>query len=339
MRKLLAEAAVGQVLGHDIVHIIPGREKYRAFQRGHVITEDDLPLLRELGRDHVFIWEPEAGLVHEDEAAQRLARAAAGPGLQLSEVAMGRVNLSAEYDGLLKVEVERLAALNNLDMIIFSTLHKNRPVVKGTRVAGTRVVPLTVEQGRLKTAEQIAGGAGPLIYVKPYKPLKVSVITTGGEVYRGTVEDGFGPVLRPKIDALGGQWMEQCILPDDSSRIAAEIDQAIAKGAELILVTGGMSVDADDVTPEGIRSSGAEVIFYGAPVLPGSQYLMAYRGVTAIIGVPGGALFNRVTTLDLLLPRVFAGERISRSDIAVLGHGSLCEECEICRFPACSFGK
>lgn len=133
--------------------------------------------------------------------------------------------------------------------------------------------------------------------------------------------------------------MSQVIVPDDPDLITREIQNFVAQGAQLVIVTGGMSVDADDVTPQGIRNTGAEVIFYGAPILPGSQFMLAYKGHVPICGVPGGALFSRKTTLDLLLPRIFAGDIINRRDIVVMGHGGLCENCRICHFPQCPFGK
>lgn len=338
MKKIPVEESVGQVLGHDIVRIVPGQKKYRAFKRGHVIQESDLKLLREIGRENIFIWEPDAGMVHEDDAAERLARAAAGIGLELSEVAMGRVNLLAAHKGLLKVDVPLLLELNSLDQIIFSTLHNDRRVERGQKVAGTRVVPLAAPEQLIGQAEAICA-ARPLIRVEPYRPLWVAVITTGSEVNSGAIRDGFARVIREKINYYGGRWLHQSIVPDDADIIAAEINNAVNQGADLILATGGMSVDADDATPAGIRRCHIQEVFYGVPVLPGSQFLMAYLGHVPIIGVPGGALFNKVTTLDLLLPHIFAGETITRADMIALGHGGLCEECEVCRFPSCGFGK
>jgi len=339
MRKVPVGEAIGLPLGHDITAIVPGKKKYRAFQRGHVITVEDVDKLRTLGKENIYIWDETLQLIHEDEGALRLANAAAGTGVVITEPSQGRVNLKAEFDGLLKVQIGQLQSVNNIQDVIFSTLHNNREVSKGQMIAGTRVVPLAIEANRLEEAENLAANPIPLITVKPYKPLWVGVVTTGSEVNSGRVKDGFGDIMREKINAFGGRWMGQTIVPDDSELITHEIKNFIAQGAELILVTGGMSVDADDVTPYAIRNSGAQVVIYGAPVLPGSQFMMAYLGHVAICGVPGGALFNRITTLDLIMPRVFAGETISRADIAALGHGGLCQGCEVCHFPACSFGK
>jgi molybdopterin biosynthesis enzyme len=339
MRKVPVEDAVGLTLGHDLTKIIPGRAKYRAFRRGHIIAPEDISLLKDIGKEHIYVWEPDDTLVHEDEAAIRLAEAAAGPGLYWSNPGQGRVNLKAQYDGLLKVQVEQLNWINNLQNVIFSTLHHCRVVVKDQVVAGTRVIPVAVEREILQEAERLAAEPGPLLTVKPFNSLWVAVVTTGSEVNSGRIKDGFGKTIRQKINPYGGKWMGQTIVPDDPELICREIQNFIADGAELVMVTGGMSVDADDATPHGIRRTGAEVIFYGVPVLPGSQFMLAYQGHVPVVGVPGGTMFSRVTTLDLLLPRIFAGEIINRTDIIALGHGGLCQACTFCRYPACSFGK
>ncbi len=339
MRKVPVEEAVGLTLGHDITKIVPGLEKYRAFERGHIIAPEDIPRLKDMGKEHIFVWEPDDALVHEDEAAIRMAQAAAGSGIYCTRPNQGRVNLKAKSDGLLKVRTEQLTWINNLENIVFSTLHNNRVVVKDQIVAGTRVVPLAIERSILEEAERLCAQPQALVTIEPFKPLWVAVVTTGSEINSGRIKDGFGKTMRKKINPFGGRWMGQTIVPDDPFLIAREIQNCVAEGAGLVMVTGGMSVDADDATPSGIRNSGAQVVFHGAPVLPGSQFMLAYQGHVPIIGVPGGAVFSRVTTLDLLLPRIFAGDHIHRADIVALGHGGLCEECQLCNFPYCAFGK
>lgn len=339
MRKVPVDEAVGMELGYDITKIVPGKEKYRAFKRGHVIRPEDVPRLKDMGKEYVYVWVPGDNMVHEDEAALRMARAAAGPGIVYTEPSQGRVNLKACHDGLLKVQTAQLNWVNNLENVVFATLHTNRVVVKDQTVAGTRVVPVAIESPILEEAERLSRNPGPLLAIKAFKPLWVAVVTTGSEVNSGRIQDGFAKTIRQKINPFGGRWLGQTIVPDDPNLIAREIHNFVAQGAEVILVTGGMSVDPDDASPTGIRSSGAEVVFYGAPVLPGSQFMLAYQGHIPIMGVPGGALFSRVTTLDLLIPRIFAGDRINRADIVSLGHGALCEECAICRYPHCPFGK
>lgn len=339
MRKVPVAEAAGMVLCHDITRIIPGREKGRAFRKGQVITPGDIPKLQDLGKEHIYVWEPEIDLIHEDEAALRLARHAAGPGLYWDQPNQGRVNIRAEREGLLKVQANELLLVNNLEDIVMATLHNNRVVTKGQVVAGTRVVPLAVQRQLLEEAEKICGEPGPLLSVKPFQPLWVGVVTTGSEVYSGRIKDGFCSVIKQKIAPFGARVLGQIIVPDDPEVIAKEIRLLIADGAELVMVTGGMSVDPDDVTPSGIRATGAEVVSYGAPVLPGAMFMLAYLGHVPICGLPGCVMFNKSTIFDLIIPRIFAGERICRSDIVALGHGGLCEECEVCRYPACSFGK
>ncbi|MDH7577888.1 MAG: molybdopterin-binding protein [Bacillota bacterium] len=338
MRKVPVTEAVGLVLCHDITEIIPGSRKGRAFKKGHAIRPEDVPKLQDLGKRHVYVWEPGPDLVHENEAALRLAREAAGPGLSWGRPDQGRVNLRAERDGLFKVQLDRLQRLNTLDGIVFATLHNNRVVARGQVVAGTRVVPLAISRGILEEAGRFCREPAPLLAVKTFQPLWVGVVTTGSEVYEGRVKDGFCSVIRRKTAPFGARLLGQVIVPDDPDCIAQEIRRMIGEGAELVLVTGGMSVDPDDVTPLGIRATGADVVFYGAPVLPGSMFMLAYLGHVPICGLPGCVMFNRTTIFDLLLPRLFAGERISREEVLAL-HGGLCEECPDCRFPACAFGK
>lgn len=339
MRKVPVTEAQGMVLCHDITKIVPGCEKGRAFRRGQVITAADIPKLLDLGKEHIYVWEPEDDLIHEDEAALSLARHAAGPGLYWDQPNQGRVNIRAARDGLLKVEVNELYRANSLEDIVMSTLHNNRVVRKGQVVAGTRVIPLAIQRRLLEEAEKILSDPGPLLTVKPFKPTWVGVVTTGSEIYSGRIQDGFCNVIKKKIAPFGGSVIGQIIVPDDPEVISKEIRLMIADGAELVMVTGGMSVDPDDVTPAGIRATGADVVSYGAPVLPGAMFMLAYLGHVPVCGLPGCIMFNKSTVFDLILPRIFAGERISRPDIVALGHGGLCEECEVCRLPSCSFGK
>lgn len=339
MRKVPVTEAVGMVLCHDITRIIPGCEKGRAFRRGQVITPGDIPKLLDLGKEHIYVWEPEIDLIHEDEAALRLARHAAGPGLSWDQPNQGRVNIRATRKGLLKVQVDRLHQLNELDDVVMATLHNNRVVAKDQVVAGTRVIPLAIQRHLLEAAEEISGKPSPLITVKPFQPLWVGVVTTGSEVYSGRIQDGFCSIIRQKTAPFNARVLGQVIVPDDPHLISTQIRQLIAEGAELVMVTGGMSVDPDDVTPAGIRATGADVVSYGAPVLPGAMFMLAYLGHVPVCGLPGCVMFNKTTIFDLILPRIFAGEHLNRSDIVNLGHGGLCEECEICQYPACPFGK
>ncbi len=339
MRKVPVTEAAGMVLCHDITRIVPGREKGRAFRRGQVIMPGDIPTLLDLGKEHIYVWETENALIHEDEAALSLARHAAGPGLKWDQPNQGRVNIRAACDGLLKIDVGRLSRLNNLDDVIMATAHNNRVVRKEQIVAATRITPLAVHRDTLEEAEGICSREGPMLTVKPFQPLWLGVVTTGSEVYSGRIQDGFCSIIKQKTAPFGAKMLGQVIVPDDPYIISREIRQFVAEGAELVLATGGMSVDPDDVTPVGIRATGAEVVSYGAPALPGSMFMLAYLGHVPVCGLPGCVMFNSVTILDLIMPRIFAGERISRREIVELGHGGLCAECPECHFPTCPFGK
>jgi molybdopterin biosynthesis enzyme len=339
LREVPVSEAVGMVLCHDLTRIVPGSEKGRAFRKGHVVREEDIPKLLDMGKKHVYVWEFDPEMVHEDEAALRLAGCAAGEGLKWAEPNQGKVSLKASTDGLLKINDRVLKMINGLDGVIMSTLHGNRVVAAGQTVAGTRAIPLSIPGKVLEQAEAICRQHGPLIWVKSFQPRWFGVVTTGSEVYEGRIQDGFCSVLKKKLVPLGGRFLGQVIVPDDPSVISMEIRRLVSEGAELVMVTGGMSVDPDDVTPAGIRAAGAQEVFYGAPVLPGSMFMLAYLGHVPVCGLPGCVMFNRTTILDLILPRIFAGEMVTRDEVVSLGHGGLCEECEVCRFPACSFGK
>ncbi len=339
MLKVPVTEAVGMILCHDITRIIPGEKKERAFRKGQMIAEEDVPKLRDLGKEHIYVWESSPDLVHENEAAMRLARLTVGPGLSWYEPNQGKVILRASYDGMFKVRGEVLNRLNSLDGVVMSTLHNNRVVSKDQIVAGTRVIPLTIKRQILDEAEEICSGGEPLLAVKQFQPLAVGIITTGHEVYTGRIKDGFTSVVVKKVEAFGAHISGHVILPDDPDLISSAIRRMIDEGAELVLTTGGMSVDPDDVTPSGIRASGADVVSYGAPVLPGAMFMLAYLGQVPICGLPGCVMYSKTTIFDLVLPRIFTGERLTKSDIVALGQGGLCEECKVCRYPACAFGK
>lgn len=322
MRKVPVEEAVGLVLGHDLTRIVPGRSKGPAFRRGHVIRPEDVPVLLSMGKEHVYILEVPPGHLHEEEAALRVARALTGPGVRLVGPEEGKVNLQAEHDGLLRVDVDRLRRLNAIGEVQVATAFDRRPVRAGDTVAGTRVTPLVIEESQVLAAEAI-GREGPVIRVLPYRPLKVGIVVTGSEVYKGRIADAFGPVVEAKVSALGGQVIYKTLSDDQPAMTAGKIREALEQGAELICVTGGMSVDPDDATPGAIRQSGARVVTYGAPVLPGSMFLLAYIGTVPVVGLPGAVMHEAVTIFDHVLPRLMAGEVLTKADFVEMGHGGL----------------
>ncbi|MFD3157249.1 molybdopterin-binding protein [Haloimpatiens sp. FM7330] len=337
MKKIPVQDAVGSVLCHDITQIIPNKIKDRAFKKGHIIKEEDIEVLLSLGKDNIYVWEKKEGTVHENEAAERLTKLTAGHGLKFSEVKEGKINFIADFDGLLKINTELLYKLNSIGEIILVTLHNNCPVKKGKKVAGTRVIPLVIDEDKIKKAEELI--EEKIINVVPYTPMKVGIVTTGNEVYYGRIKDAFGPVIQKKVEEYGCEVLGQTILPDDENKITKAIEQWIEKGAEMVICTGGMSVDPDDVTPTAIKKTGANVITYGAPILPGAMFLLAYKGDIPILGLPGCVMYAKRTVFDLMLPRILIKNKIEHKDIASYGHGGLCMECEECRFPNCAFGK
>jgi len=338
MKTIPVQEAVGTVLGHDITRIVPGQGKGTAYRKGHIITREDIPGLLTVGKENIFVFDLRQGFVHEDDAALRLARAARGQGLTLSAPSEGKVTLTAAHAGLLKVDVERLTALNLIPDMVFATAHSNQQVDAGRPVAGTRVVPLVIEEEKLERAELVLEGS-PLIEVKPFAPFKVGMVTTGSEVFSGRIRDGFGPVVRRKFESLGSSVFHQIIVNDEIPMCVAAIRELLAEGAQMIVVTGGMSVDPDDQTPASIREAGGKVVGYGAPVLPGAMFLLAMIGSVPVLGLPGCVMYHKASIFDLIVPRLLAGEQVTARDMASLGHGGLCMACPECRYPICPFGK
>lgn len=337
MKTIKTEEAVGSILCHDITQIIPGNFKGVAFKKGHIIRKEDIPVLLSLGKDNIYVWEYKEGILHENDAAERLKDLTAGRGLIFSDIKEGKIDFIAEEDGLLKVDKEKLFALNSLGEIILSTLHNNTIVKKGQKVAGTRVIPLVIQEEKIKIAENLI--RDKIVRVIPIKGKKLGVVTTGNEVYYGRIKDAFGPVIKKKVEEYGCEIIGQVVLPDDEKKITEAIEIFIKDGAELVICTGGMSVDPDDVTPAAIKNTGAELVSYGSPVLPGAMFLIAYNKDIPILGLPGCVMYSKRTVFDLVLPRILVGEKLTVSDIAEYGHGGLCMDCEECRFPNCSFGK
>lgn len=338
MKEVEVRQAVGTVLAHDLTQIIPGEYKGPKFKKGHVITEEDVQLLLSMGKKHLFVLEKDDTDVHEDEAAYRIASKAAGSGIELTNPSEGKIELIASVDGLLKIDRDRLFELVSQDEIMFAAIHDNIVVRKGEKLAGTRIIPLFVAEEILKKTENILAGE-PIIRIVPLKEMKVGVVTTGSEVYSGIIEDAFGPVLVRKFGALGSKVEKQLFADDDEDMIADCIKQLIDEGMDIIGITGGMSVDPDDRTPSGIRKAGGRVVSYGAPVLPGAMFMLSYIGDVPVVGLPGCVMYSRTSIFDLIVPRLLAGEKITKQDINKLAVGGLCLNCETCTYPVCGFGK
>ena len=340
MMKLIdTRDAVGHVLCHDLTRIVPGVTKDAAFRKGHVVTEEDIPMLLSMGKDHLYVWEKGAGVLHEDEAAERLRAICQNDHMVPTPVKEGKIELKADIDGLFRVDVARLAAINSLDEIIIATIHTNTLVHKGDKLAGTRVIPLVIEEAKLQQAEAIGAGK-PILELLPLRRRTAAIVATGTEVHLGRIQDAFTPILEKKLSQFGVSVISKTTAPDDREQIVSAIAAARQTGADLILCTGGMSVDPDDQTPGAIKASGARIVYYGAPVLPGAMFLLGYyEDGTPVMGLPGCVMYAKGTVMELILPRVLADVPVTKGDLAVMGHGGLCLGCPECHFPICPFGK
>ena len=340
MRLIDTVDAVGHVLCHDITVIVKDVKKGVAFKKGHVVREEDVPELLKLGKEHLYVWEKDDNLLHEDDAAAILRDLCMGENVLAGEPHEGKIDLTAASDGLFVVDSERLYAVNDIEEIMIASRHGMTAVKAGDKLAGTRVIPLVIAKEKMERVKSVAGDA-PLMRVVPFRPLRCGVVTTGSEVYHGRIKDTFTPVLKQKLAEYGitVDWHETC--PDDKETIIAAIHKMLDQGAQLILTTGGMSVDPDDRTPAAIRDAGARVVTYGAPVLPGAMLLVGYfkDGEVPVLGLPGCVMYNKRTIFDLVLPRVAAGIEIQRRDIVRFGEGGLCLNCPTCTYPNCGFGK
>lgn len=320
MKMVATKDAVGLVLCHDLTRIVPGEGKGPAFRKGHVVKAEDIPLLLSMGRENLYVWEGEPGKIHEEEAGNRLARAAVAGGVVFGPPVEGKVSLKAEHAGLLRIDVPRLEQINGIGEITIATRRDQTAVEAGQLLAGCKVTPLVIDEEQIRQAEAV----GPWIQVKPFRQLKTGLIITGSEVFKGRIPDKFGPVVEAKMAQFGCPIVSKAYSDDQADRTAGLIREAQAAGAELILCTGGMSVDPDDATPGAIRQSGASVVTYGAPVLPGSMFMVAYHeGDRPILGLPGAVMYESYTLFDVVLPIVLAGEVLTKQDFVRMGHGGL----------------
>lgn len=342
MKLIDVRDAVGHVICHDITQIIPGVVKDARFRKGHVVTEADIPVLLSLGKEHLYVWEKEAGTLHEDEAAAILRDLCLNGHMAASQPKEGKIEITATLDGLLKINRQGLLAVNGLGEMMIATAHGDFPVRKGDKIAAARVIPLVIAEGKMAEAKKAAGPA-PLLEILPFARARAGIVTTGSEVLKGRIKDAFGPVVRAKLAEYGAEVLGQAIVGDETGDIVAALRGFLAQGADLLLCTGGMSVDPDDRTPGAIRALGAEVVAYGAPVLPGAMFLLAYlrqgERKVPVVGLPGCVMYAGRTVFDLVLPRLLAGDDVTFADISAYGEGGLCLNCDACHFPRCGFGK
>lgn len=337
MKKIRVEDAVGMTLCHDVTAMYDGF-KGAAFKRGHVIREEDIPRLLDYGKRTVFVWEEHAGEIHEEDAARRMAAMAPADGCHYTEPSEGKVLLMAEDRGMFRVDTALLRQINSIGDITISCLPDHYPVEQGARLASIRIVPLVTQEAQIRQAEALCAGK-KLFDLRPYQHRKIGVVITGSEVYHGRIQDKFEPVVRRKMTDYPAEIVGVTICDDDLDMIVSAAKAHLDRGAEVLIFTGGMSVDPDDLTPSAIRALGAEVVSHGVPAQPGNMTLVAYLGDVAILGVPGAAISLPTTIFDVLLPQIFAGDRLTKEDLIRLGDGGLCQLCKPCRWPNCTFGK
>ncbi|MCI5773597.1 MAG: molybdopterin-binding protein [Erysipelotrichaceae bacterium] len=339
MELIETEKAVGCVLCHDITQIIKGKTKDAIFRKGHIVTEEDIPVLLSVGKRHLYVWKNDENMLHENDAALILKDACKNAYMSESAIKEGKIELIAECDGILKIDTDRLLAINMLEDIMIATIHQNQFIRKGQKIAGMRVIPLVIEKAKLEKVKEIYDGK-PLLEILPMKAKKVGIVTTGSEVYHGLIKDAFGPVIRDKMAFYGCEVVGQTIVDDNLDMIKAAIKSYLDQKVDMVVCTGGMSVDPDDLTPSAIKSLDGELVSYGAPVLPGAMFLLSYmQDGTPVLGLPGCVMYHKTTIFDLAFPRLLCNEKLTKKDLAVLGHGGLCHNCAVCHYPNCEFGK
>jgi len=339
MKKIKIEDAVGMVLDHDVTQIIPGRFKGPRFKRGHLIREEDIPEFLNIGKEHVFVMELKPGIIHEDDAALRLGKAFSGKNIKITGPSEGKVTFHSRITGLLKINLPLLHRINLSGNIILSTLHRYTPCSPGMAVGATRIISLIAPEREIEKVENWCKKGGPVIEILPYRKLNIGVVVTGNEFFKGRTEDRFDDRVGEKIIGLGSRVVKKMVIPDDIDRIAQALLEVQNDNVDLILVSGGLSVDPDDVTRAGIKKAGAKIIFYGTPVLPGAMFLYGMLGGKPVMGLPACVFHHNATLFDIIFPRILVGEVLNRREISLLGHGGFCHNCDPCHFPVCPFGK
>ena len=342
MKEIRTEDAVGHILCHDITQIIKDKKKGVLFKKGHIVREEDIPALLSVGKEHLYVWEKKEGILHENQGAQILYEICAGEHMHGTDVSEGKIELVADCDGLLKIRRDALVNVNSLGEMMIASRHGDFPVKKGDKIAGTRIIPLVIEEEKMERAKA-AAGKEPIFSILPFRSKKTGIITTGSEVQKGLIQDAFTPVLREKLAEYPGEVIGQTLPGDDRKQITADILRFIDMGADMVICSGGMSVDPDDRTPGAIKDTGAEIVSYGAPVLPGAMLLLAYYNKDGrripVLGLPGCVMYAKRTVFDLTLPRIMADDPVKPEEITSLGEGGLCLNCAACTFPNCGFGK
>jgi molybdenum cofactor synthesis domain-containing protein len=327
MRKIAIEDAVGQSLCHDLTAILETGFKGVRFKKEHIIRPEDLPVLRSMGKDHVFVWEPEVDEMHEDDCANALAQELISELISHSQPSEGKITLIGQVDGVLKINKSALANLNSVPDWTVTSLQDYQPITKNSNIAAFRIIPLVTKRDNVEKAVQIARQARqlgkPVFQVWPFQLMKVGIIITGNEIYEKRIPDAFEPILRKKLSRFPAFIDSVKFCPDDEKIILHTIQSLMDRDCRLILMTGGMSVDPDDVTPAAIRQSGATILMQGVPMQPGNMLTLAKKRGIIILGIPGASMHFPRTSLDVFLPRIFAGLIPTKTELAHLGVGGL----------------
>ena len=339
MKKIKIEDAVGMILGHDVTQIIPGKYKGPRFKRGHLIREEDIPEFLKIGKEYIYVMDLKVGMIHEDDAAFRLGQAFSSENIEFFGPSEGKMTFRSKTNGLLKINLPLLHRINSSGNIILSTLHRYTPCKPQMAIGATRIISLTTLERQIEKVENWCKKYGPVVEVLPYRVLSIGVVVTGSEFFHGRTEDRFDDKVGKKIVDFGSRVLKKRIVPDDISQISNVLSELKDEPVDLILVTGGLSIDPDDVTRAGIKKAGTRIIFYGTPVLPGAMFLYGRLGEKPVLGLPACVFYHKATLFDIIFPKLLAGESPNRREISLLGHGGFCRNCERCHFPICPFGK
>jgi hypothetical protein len=339
VRKIRIEDAVGMVLGHDVTQIIPGKYKGPRFKRGHKIKKEDIPEFLKIGKEHIYVMVIKPGIIHEDDAALRLGRAFAGRNIDISGPSEGKVTFHSTINGVLKINVPLLHRINLSRNVILSTIHRYTPCSPRMAIGATRIISLMAPEKQIKRVENWCQKDGPVIEILPYRKWNIGVVVTGSEIFHRRIKDSFDERVGKKVVGLGSRVMRKLVVPDEIDQISKALFDLREDSVDLILVTGGLSVDPDDVTWAGIKKAGTRIIFYGTPILPGAMFLYGMLGEKPVLGLPACVFHLNATLFDLIFPRILAGEDLDRKEISLLGHGGFCQNCNLCHFPKCPFGK
>lgn len=337
MKKINVEDAIGMELCHDITAIRDGF-KGAEFKRGHIIAEEDVERLLNLGKKQIFVWEDNAGEVHEEDCALRLLAAAPCANAHWEGPSEGKVLLKAECEGMFRVNKDLLYKINSIGDITFTSIPDHYPVKAGDRLASVRIVPLVTKEEQIAAAEKMMA-AENLLDLRPYNHMKVGIVITGSEIFSGRIKDKFEPVIRAKLSKYPSEVIGVEICDDDLDMILTASRKFVEMGADLIVYSGGMSVDPDDLTPTAMRELSDDFVTQGVPSQPGNMTTIAYAGKVVLAGVPSAAISQPTTVLDAILPQIFAGDKFTKEELMRLGDGGLCQQCKECHFPCCPYGK